>query len=177
MTTITYRIKQGLRALFAFTTDVDTTLARQYLNAQEYALFQTMAHAEQLHSLNVLRTVLTQHAETPLELAAAALLHDVGKARYHLAVWQKTVSVLAESFTPALFASLSAGNDLTWWRAPFMVREQHPAWGADMLKAINSDPLVVFLVGHHAHHLDNCGDVPENYIRLLARLKKADGEN
>ncbi|MCA9893353.1 MAG: hypothetical protein KC615_10235, partial [Anaerolineae bacterium] len=98
MAAITYRIKQGLRALFAFSTGVDYDLVRKYLSTPEYELFQTMAHAEQLHSVHVLRSVLAQSPETTPELATAALLHDVGKARYHLAVWQKTVSVLAEKF-------------------------------------------------------------------------------
>lgn len=176
MAAITYRIKQGLRALFAFSTDVDDELVRNYLSDPEYALFKTMAHAEQLHSVHVLRSVLAQSQETPPELAAAALLHDVGKARYHLAVWQKTVSVLAEKFVPELFSKLSSGDDLSWWRAPFMVREQHPAWGADMLEAIHSDPLVIWLVGHHAHSLDEC-DGPQSHLQLLVRLKQADGEN
>ena len=176
MPAITYRIKQGLRALFAFSTEVDDDRVRRYLSAPEYDLFQTMARAEQLHSVHVLQSVLAQSPETPPELAAAALLHDVGKARYHLAVWQKTVSVLSETFVPGLFTRLSAGDNFSWWRAPFMVRQQHPAWGADMLTAIGSDPLVTWLVGHHAHHLDDC-DAPEQHIQLLARLKRADSEN
>lgn len=176
MAAITYRIKQGLRALFAFSTDVDDGLVRCHLSGPEYALFKTMARAEQLHSVHVLRSVLAQSPETPTELAAAALLHDVGKARYHLAVWQKTVSVLSETFAPGLFNKLSSGDDLSWWRAPFMVREQHPAWGADMLKAIDSDLLVIWLVGHHAHPLSDC-DGPESHLQLMVRLKQADGEN
>ena len=176
MATITYRIKQGLRALFAFRADVDDALVRRHLSGPEYDLFKTMARAEQLHSVHVLRSVLAQSPETSPELATAALLHDVGKARYHLAVWQKTVSVLAESFAPGLFNKLSTGDDLNWWRAPFMVRQQHPAWGADMLTAIGSDPLVIWLVGHHARPLD-AGEAPEAHLHLLARLKQADSEN
>lgn len=176
MATIPYRIKQGLRALFAFTAEVDDALVHRHLSAPEYDLFKTMATAEQLHSVHVLRSVLAQSPQTPPELAAAALLHDIGKARYHLAVWQKTVSVLAESFAPGLFSKLSTGDALNWWRAPFMVREQHPAWGADMLTAIGSDPLVIWLVGHHACPIDAC-EAPQEHLHLLARLKKADSEN
>src|SRR5215213_6736056 len=92
------RLRQGIRALFAFTQPVDFDLAASYLTPAEMALFRQMRRSEQLHSLNVLRTVLAESAAAqqfvPPELAVAALLHDVGKSRYPLAVWQKTIAVL-----------------------------------------------------------------------------------
>ncbi|QPC84845.1 HD domain-containing protein [Phototrophicus methaneseepsis] len=173
---ITTRLKQGLRALFAFSTPIDIELAQHYLSRSQLALFQQMARPEQLHSLNVLRTLLAQETHTSPELAAAALLHDVGKARYHMAVWQKTASVLTEKLAPSLFDQLSQEEGhLRWWRAPFVVREQHPAWGAQMLREIDAAPGLIWLVEHHADPFSQWKDHPQ--APLLARLKAADDAN
>jgi len=169
------RIRQGVRALLAFSTPVDGALAAHYLSPTLFELFQKMSRAEQLHSLNVLRDVLAQSTETPADLAVAALMHDVGKSRYHLAVWQKTVSVLTEKFAPQTFAELAVGDTLTRWRAPFMLRLQHPEWGALMLTEAGASPCSIWLVRHHADPLSQWQGHPN--AALLARLKAADDAN
>lgn len=171
----TTRIKQGIRALFAFRTEVDYDLASQYLSASQMSLFMQMGRPEQLHSLNVLQSVLEQEASASQDLAAAALLHDVGKARYHMAVWQKTIAVLTEKLLPALFDRLSDSNALSWWRAPFTLRRQHPAWGAQMLSQTDASQTLIWLVAHHADALSQWQDHP--HLSLLTRLKAADDAN
>ncbi len=168
------RFKQGVRALFAFTTSVDFELAERYLSPQQMTLFRQMAKPEQLHSLNVLRDVLAQATTTPHDLAVAALLHDVGKSRYHLAVWQKTLSVLISKLLPPLDNRLSIEATLTFWRAPFIVRRHHPQWGGDLLSAYAPD-CVIWLVSHHADSADDWQH--HAYYDLLVRLQIADDAN
>lgn len=174
------RLRQGLRALFAFAQPVELDLAAAYLTEQQMALFRQMPTVEQLHSLNVLRTVLAQssaaHLPVPPELAVAALLHDVGKSRYPLAVWQKTLAVLARAFAPATFTRLSrTGNPRRPFERPFVVYVHHPAWSAEMLAHTDASPDAVWLVAHHQSHGE---DVQRSdLVPLLQRLQRADDAN
>lgn len=175
MTTAKNRVQQGIRALLAVFTSVDDTLANQYLNPQQRHAFHRMSRAEQLHSLNVLRAVLQQADETPHALAVAALLHDVGKSRYHLAVWQKTLSVLVKAFLPPLFTYLSRDETINLWRAPFTVRKYHPKWSGQILRECSSSDVAVWLAEHHQDTHDIHQSHP--HYPLLIRLQHADDAN
>lgn len=175
MTSSIQRVQQGVRALLAFATSVDTDLAQQTLSAKEFQAFVGMSRSEQLHSLNVLRDVLAQSDTTPPALAVAALLHDVGKSRYHLMVWQKTIAVLVKAFIPKLAAYLARDETLNFWRAPFTVREYHPKWSANILRRCQSDDVAIWLAEHHQEDATQHQDHP--YYELLCRLQAADDAN
>lgn len=172
------RLRQGIRALFAFTQPVDFDLASSYLTVVQMALFRQMRRSEQLHSLNVLRTVLVESAaqqSVPAELTVAALLHDVGKSRFPLAVWQKTLAVLVRAFAPATFERLSSGDPHHMFQRPFVVNVQHPAWSAEMLAQTDASPEAIWLVVHHA---DDAESLPaSDLVPLLKRLQHADDAN
>jgi hypothetical protein len=170
------RLQQGLRALFAFRQSVDYALAERYLNEKQMALFRRLAKSEQLHSLNVLRDVLAQESETPHDLAVAALLHDAGKSRWHLAVWQKTISVLVKKFLPSLDKRLSREEGLNFWTAPFVVRHHHPKWSGELLAEIDSSQGAIWIATHHAESAEQWRD-SSPYYPLLFRLQAADDKN
>jgi len=175
MTSTTQRVQQGIRALLAFATPVDLDLAQQYLSSEEFSVFLKMARAEQLHSLNVLRDVLAESDNIPNALAVAALLHDVGKSRYHLAVWQKTTSVLVKAFLPSLAQRIASGATVRFWNAPFIVRAKHPRWSADILRDCGSDEVAIWLAEHHQEPSEQHQVHP--YYDLLCRLQTADDAN
>ena len=172
--TAVYRIRQGLRALFVFAHPVDAALASDYLSAPLLALFRQMRPADQLHSVNVLHTVLAQ-GETPASLATAALLHDVGKSRYPLAVWQKTLTVLVRAFIPSLSDRWSAGDARHFWHRPFVVYAQHPRWSADLIRMAGASPDAIWLAEHHADDAELWHDHP--LYTVLKRLQAADDAN
>jgi hypothetical protein len=174
MTTAARRLRQGVRALLAFSSPVDTALAARYLSPPLLTLFCQMRRSEQLHSLNVLRAILSTGDALP-ELAVAALLHDVGKSRYPLALWQKTLPVLVRAIAPALVTRWSSGDPRRpWWR-PFAVYVHHPAWSAEMLAAAGAPEGAVWLA---AHHQDNIARwIGHPYAPLLTRLQAADDAN
>ena len=167
-----HRFEQGIRALLAFATSPDLDLAKQYLSNCEYLAFLTMSRSEQLHSLDVLRNVFSADAAAPKALTAAALLHDVGKSRHHLAVWQKTLSVLVETFAPPLSRYLSRDEKATLWRAPFTVLQHHPKWSGEILRNCGSDSAVIWLAERHQEDADVHRDHP--HYALLTRLQRAD---
>lgn len=170
-----HRLQQGLRALFAFTRIPDQQFAAQYLSSTQLQWFTQMTRGEQLHSLNVLRDVLAQGA-TPDDLAAAALLHDVGKSRYAMTVWQKTLPVVVRALIPRWYIRLSQGNPANWLARPFVVNAQHPAWGGELLATqTDASERLIWLVTHHADALSEWIGHP--YAPLLQRLQVADNAN
>lgn len=169
-----YRLQQGVRALLAFSQPVDRALAERYLGQSLLAVFDQMNRDEQLHSLAVLRDVLVQ-GETPTDLAVATLLHDVGKSRYPIRVWQKTLVVMVRAVAPAAYARWSNGSPLNLWERPFVVYGQHPAWSAEILSEAGASEIVCWLAAHHADAVERWQKHP--YVGWLRRLKQADDQN
>lgn len=167
-----HRLGQGIRALLAFAMSPDLGLAQQYLTQREFAAFQSMSRAEQLHSLNVLRAVLEAEPNAPTALTKAALLHDVGKSRYHMAVWQKTLSVFMLAFAPGLSRRHSNDDMLSKWRSPLVVRARHPKWSGEILRECGSDSAVIWLAENHQK--DEARFRDHEYYPLLIELQAAD---
>jgi hypothetical protein len=171
----THRLNQGLRALFAFTRQVDDDFVAQYLTSAQFSLFKQMSRSEQLHSIQVLRDVLSRSEAVPDDLAKAALLHDVGKSRYAMSVLQKTIPVLVYVISPALWLKLGRGNEHNWFLRPFVVNLKHPKWGAELLVKIGASPQLLWLVEHHGDRPDQWQTHP--YYPLLKQLQAADNAN
>ncbi|MCU0498392.1 MAG: HD domain-containing protein [Anaerolineae bacterium] len=169
-----YRLRQGIRALFAFARPMDYDLAARYLSVDELRLFRQMRRNEQWHSLNVLRSVLTQ-GDTPRELAVAALLHDVGKIRYPMAIWQKSLAVVIVKLFPRHAQRWSQADERVRWARPLIVKARHPQWSGELLLATHSHPLAIWLVTHHQDAADLWLEHPD--FKLLQRLQAADNEN
>lgn len=176
---VTHRVKQGLRGLFAFTREVDYDLVGQYLPPVQLGLFRRMSRGEQLHSIQVLRDVMaqgdTQGVALSDDLAQAALLHDAGKSRYPMAVWQKTLPVLVSIVAPNLSRRLAKSDERNGFVRPFVVHGRHPRWGAELLEAIGASERLIWLVAHHADKPEVWASHP--YYELLIRLQRADNAN
>jgi hypothetical protein len=166
------RLRQGLRALFAFAQRVDTALPEATLSAAQLTLFRRMQRSEQIHAVNVLRELLAQAEPTPDDLAVVALLHDVGKVRHPLRVWSKTLGVLLRVFMPGLFQRWSRGNVRNPLQRACIVMTQHPVWGAELVAEAGATEPVVWLVEHHADSPASWQDHPHR--PFLERLQQAD---
>ncbi len=177
MTVVVYRLGQGLRALASLLLPlpVETTLAEQHLTPEEFALFRRLKRSEQQHSLRVLRTVFAQADETSPALAAAALLHDVGKIRYPVDLFGKTLPVLVKIVLPERVTRWSHGDPANPLIRPFVTYFHHPAYSGELLQAAGSHPDVVWLAAHHADAPDCWGGHP--LLPLLIRLQAADDKS
>ncbi len=177
MTVVVYRLGQGLRALAALLLPlpVDTTLAERHLTPDEFALFRRLKRSEQQHSLRVLRTVLAQADETPPALAATALLHDVGKTRYPVGLFGKSLPVLVKIVSPERVTRWSHGDPANPLIRPFVTYCHHPAYSGELLQAAGSSPDVVWLAAHHADSPDCWGG--HSLLPLLIRLQAADDKS
>ena len=169
------RFRQGIRALLAFAQVLDEDIITHYLNTEQIALFYKMRRSEQLHSVNVLKHILAQQGDMPHDLAVAALLHDVGKIRYPLAIWQKSLGVVVRRFLPQKFIIWSQNDGSIRWKRAFVVITQHPAWSAELVATTGASERVLWLIGHHADTLEEWRDHPCS--DLLRRLQWADDAN
>jgi hypothetical protein len=171
---ISYRLRQFWLALRSPTpTTEQLAVAQEVLNSSQMALFKQMQAGEQVHSLLVLNTIQEQGEMHP-DLMIAALLHDVGKIRYPLRLWERIFIVLGNKFFPGL--TKSWGNSTPrGWRRPFVVAAQHPVWGAELALEAGTTSLAASLIRRHQEIQP---EIITNNLedQLLSALKKADNQ-
>jgi putative nucleotidyltransferase with HDIG domain len=162
-----YRIKQFWRAWFApELTGAQREAVQSQLTAPEYALFCRFDGGEQWHSYQVMCTLKAAGHIEP-DLLAAALLHDVGKTQSPLSVWDRSLIVVMKKAAPGKTAVWGQGS-LSGWQRPFVVKAQHPEWGAQMAEAAGSSQGVVSLIRRHQDELPETAVTAEdNLLRLL----------
>jgi len=172
MTRTGYRASQFMQALFAHPAAAEAQLAAEHLPPALQPLFHTLSRAEQSHSVALLRSLLQQGQCDP-DLLAAALLHDVGKTRAPLRLFDRVLVVLAQRFAPALAGAWSEGAPRGWSR-PFVVAARHADWGGDILEQAGASPRLVAMVRRHHTPQPTRGTEAD---RLLAALQAADGSH
>ena len=169
-----YRLWQFWRNLTAVplsAQEMETVTA--VLTPAELALFQRFSLSDQQHSYRVLCTLQTAGYTQP-SLLTAALLHDVGKTRYDVTVWERSVAVLLGLIWPQR-AAVWGQEAEKWWQRPFAIKAQHPAWGADMVEQVGGDLLAVTLIRRHQDVVAATAVSEED--QLLRLLQWADDQN
>lgn len=172
-----YRVRQFWLALHARPSAQDLALVQAVLSPQQFALFSQMQPSEQAHSLGVLQQ-LHQHAHPPHDLQVAALLHDAGKSRMPLRLWERIWIVLAGAFAPAWaqrWGSQPVHDKKPSWQRSLAVAWQHPEWGAQLAEQAGVSPLAVAIIRRHQQKMIAAnGSVEED---LLLRLQAVDDRN
>ena len=177
---VLYRFRQFWHALTVVPTQEDLLQARQVLSPALMTLFLRMQPSEQAHSLWIYKQLLQQN-EIDHDLLAAALLHDVGKSRYPLRLWERVVIVLGKAWFPEQIKSWGKAMPRGWKR-PFAIAEQHPAWGAELAAQAGASPLAVSLIRRHQDMLDTelitpSGESASLENHLLSCLQSVDNES
>jgi len=170
---ILYRTQQFWNALRSVPDPDQLADAQRFLSPAQMTIFRQMQANEQAHSLRLFRR-LREQGETHIDLLAAALLHDIGKSRFPLRLWERVVIVLAESLFPEQ-VEIWGKSAPRGWRRPFVIARQHPAWGAEMAAKAGASPLVVSLIQRHQAPIPPQPKTLED--QLLHRLQLADNES
>ena len=161
----------------------DLSQAQNFLSPASMALFLRLQPSEQAHSLRLFQE-LRQAGEDNRDLLAAALLHDVGKSCASLYPWERVLIVLGRRLLPARVKDWGQGPPIGW-RRPFVVAEQHPAWGAELAAAVGASPLAVALIRRHQERGSTQGTIKGMSAdmsasiedQLLQRLQSLDDES
>jgi hypothetical protein len=145
-----YRARQFWQALRSRPSPGAIAKAEAVLSPSLMALFTGMQPSEQVHALKVLEALQAQ-GETEPDLLTAALLHDAGKQRCPLLLWERVAIVLVQAASPALSTCWGEQPvyDCTGWRKPFIVAAQHAEWGAEMAHQAGISPLAAALIRRH----------------------------
>jgi len=174
---IFWRIRQFVRGLFAHVDADEMLVVSRTLPKAALCRFCEMPLDGQRHSLNVLYDIQAAGWHDP-DLAAAALLHDVGKvagnaAGIALSPWLRGPLVLLNA--PAKMAELASDDPATGWRYLLHVHQEHPAIGAAWAGADGCSELTGWLIAHHQDKADH--KPADKREELLALLQWADNRN
>lgn len=171
-----YRVRQFFQALTAAPTPHDLEKVKDVLSPNLFNLFLKMQTSEQAHSIRVYKLLLEQ-GETNQDLLTAALLHDVGKSRYPLRLWERVFIVLGKAISPQRLNEWGQAEAFGW-RRPFVVSANHAEWGAEMAKNAGASTTTIDLIKRHQT------DIKPNFVlhpsledELLLRLQILDNES
>lgn len=137
----------------------------ELLTQPEIELFQRFDRNDQWHSYRVMKLLQSAGHDNP-DLLVAALLHDVGKTQLKLSVWQRSLIVLGYAFSAQRVAGWGAGEAVGWKR-PFVVKAQHPVWGAAMAAEAGTSTQAVSLIRRHQDKLETAVTEEDKLLQLL----------
>ncbi len=171
---IFYRIRQFWQNLTAVPGGKALAQANAALSPSLMGLFSRLQAGEQAHSLAIFHQ-LCEQGENNQDLLVAALLHDVGKTRYPLQLWERVWVVLGKTFWPKRAREWGRAQPRGWKKA-FVVAEQHAAWGAEMAAQAGASALAVSLICFHQDRrpVNHPGSLED---QLLYRLQRLDNES
>lgn len=172
-----YRLQQFLNAITAAPSQKECQEVQSFLAPGLMDLFSAMQPGEQAHSLQIYLSLKGTGVQNP-DLLTAALLHDVGKNRLPLRLWERAYIVLANSLAPGLVetwgqASLQEG--LPFWKRAFVVAVQHPAWGAQMAEEAGASTLAANLIrNHQVTGPEKHPEIAKHEVELIKQLQTFD---
>ncbi len=167
-----HRLRQFRYALAPRVKAEELQAAQDLLSPSLFELFRQMPTAEQAHGLLVYRRLVEQGHTEP-DLLTAALLHDVGKCRFPLHLWERVWVVLVNAFAPRLAADWQLGEPTGLKRA-LVVAHCHPGWGAQMARERGAGRPVTELIRRHQEKPPATMDSETD--RLLAALQAVDDQ-
>jgi len=135
----------------------DWAEVRRWLPTSALPLFQTMSDADQQHSLRVCRELQARGC-SEVDMLAAALLHDVGKAKGRVPFWTRPVIVLGKLCAPRLLSRIAVSpyahdGKLPRWRYALSYAWWHAEVGANLATAAGlSEQAVLYIRTHHQPH-------------------------
>jgi putative nucleotidyltransferase with HDIG domain len=176
---VLYRVRQFWHTISLKNDPHELEQAKASLRAQQLDLFLQLQPAEQSHALVMYHKLLEQGENQP-DLLVAALLHDVGKLRYHMYPIERALVVLIKTLMPGKAQHWGSLPPNGWygmpaWRKAFIVVEHHAEWGAEMAREAGVSPLTESLI--RKHHVPSCEETEIAENSLLRKLWLVDNES
>ena len=171
-----YRARQFWQALATCPNPGELDKAQAVLSSSQAVLFGGMQPSEQAHALSMLEALQAQ-GETEPDLLVAALLHDAGKQRCPLRLWERVVIVLVQAVSPSLIRRWGqpVAGGCRGWRKPFRVAVQHAEWGAALALEAGVSPLAAALIRRHQQPAPAGSALQEDI--LLCKLQAVDNNS
>ena len=170
-----YRVGQFVHGAMACVDAVELAEAHTLLPPDAYCLFAALPVDAQRHSLNVLHA-LARQATLDVDLASAALLHDVGKlaaaaAGAPIRLWMRGPLVMANRFAPRPLRRFAQRNPRRPWRFAAWVYREHATIGAFLAMDAGCTQRTCLLIALHqtAIPADVTGEFADN-LRLLQQV-------
>lgn len=142
-----YRIRQFWQALNPRVSNQELQWALDILPTSAIPLFLDQSLTEQRHALDVALD-LWSTAPKNHNLLIAALLHDCGKSRNTLKVWERIYIVLLQRAPRKVWNALLVAYPFL--SSPLRTAQDHPTWGAELVRNKGLDREIVELI--HDHH-------------------------
>ena len=173
MQQILYRLTQFWLDLFpAMLGEQEQKVIKDSLSRSEYELFLKYSKSDQYHAYRVFKMLEDANHLDP-DLLTAALLHDIGKAKYPITILDRVWPVLVKKLSPSTYYKWGEDEGVRWKR-PFAIKLQHAAWGAEMAKAAGSSETAVSLIRRHQ---DPLPQISTEEDQLLHWLQWSDDQN
>lgn len=152
-----YRVQQFYHGLFPQISSEDLQLVHSFLSGTPRFLFEAQSPADQRHALDVAIDLLQNQAHLSFSrkniLIQAALLHDCGKIRYPLKIWQRAYIVLCAKLPYPVQEFLQGLSKYKALSLPLTLARQHPEWGAVLASQAGLAEEVIELIrDHHTPH-------------------------
>jgi putative nucleotidyltransferase with HDIG domain len=171
-----YRAHQFFQALTARPSPEDLEKVENVLSPALLKLFFQLQASEQSHSIEVFQK-LREENEKNDDLLVAALLHDIGKSCHPLSLWERIIIVLGKTMFPEKVSEWGRA-EISGWKRPFVVAEQHAEWGAEMAKNAGASEMTVMLIRRHQDQIkDTLAEKLSLEEELLYRLQIMDNES
>lgn len=142
-----YRVKQFIWGIEASFKKIDYSYIKKYLNKDEIIMFNRLKKSDKYHCLRVCKDSLSFLDDKNIKfdkdkVAKAALLHDIGKSKYHLNLIEKSTIVLLDKFSNGKLKKYDNIKQIN-------IYYNHPKIGYEMLKKQNYDKELLEVVRYH----------------------------
>lgn len=166
---VVYRVKQFIWGFTSFLKNIDYEYVNEFLNEDEIKIFNKLKHNDRHHCIRVCKDSIKMKEDFNIDvdkykLGKAALLHDVGKSKTPLSLFEKSVVVLLDKATSGKIKKYDKIKQID-------IYYNHPKIGLEVLKNFEYDKELLQVVRYH----HNKSKISDNQI--LNIISSCDDKN
>lgn len=142
-----YRVKQFLWGIKSLYRDIDIEYVKKFLTEDEIKIFKKLKINDQHHCIRVCKDSLEINRNYELnineyKLGKAALLHDIGKTKFHLNLVEKSIVVILHKLTRGYIKKYKNIKQID-------IYYNHPKIGYEILKEKGYSKDILEVVRYH----------------------------